>query len=69
MRLMNQVAVVTGAAVGMGRPVAQRFAGEGARVVAVDIDTRNGEAVVEGIRHAGGNAIFVRADVSQEGRS
>jgi NAD(P)-dependent dehydrogenase (short-subunit alcohol dehydrogenase family) len=66
MRLKGKVAVVTGAAVGLGRAVASRFAGEGARVVVADTNVTGGNAVVEQIRQAGGGGIFVRADVGEE---
>ncbi|HLI45391.1 MAG TPA: 3-oxoacyl-ACP reductase [Acidimicrobiales bacterium] len=59
-RLEGKVAVVTGAASGIGRASALRFAAEGAHVVAVDIDEAAGRAVAEA---AGG--LFVRADVTE----
>ncbi len=66
MRLANKVAVVTGAGAGMGKAVALRFAREGARVVVAEINSAGGEATVEAIRRSEGEAIFVRADVSEE---
>jgi NAD(P)-dependent dehydrogenase (short-subunit alcohol dehydrogenase family) len=66
MRLANKVAVVTGAGAGMGKAVALRFAHEGARVVVAEINGASGEAIVESIRRSEGEAIFVRADVSEE---
>src|SRR5690242_3208006 len=66
MRLANKVAVVTGAGAGMGKAVAVRFAREGARVVVAEINSAGGEATVEAIRQSEGEAIFVRADVSEE---
>ena len=62
--LHDKVAIVTGAANGIGRAIAIRFAAEGARVVASDLDTAHGEALVDTIIGAGGQAVFVRADVS-----
>lgn len=66
MRLDGKKALVTGAAAGIGKAVALRFAREGAHVVVSDIQTQAGEAVAESIREAGGIAHFVRADVSRE---
>ncbi|TSA81744.1 glucose 1-dehydrogenase [Deinococcus detaillensis] len=64
--LANKVAVVTGAANGMGRATALLFAREGACVVIGDIDESGGQAVAEQIRDSGGEATFVRCDVAQE---
>ncbi|HPU51427.1 MAG TPA: SDR family oxidoreductase [Burkholderiaceae bacterium] len=65
MRLASKVAIVTGAGSGFGEGIATRFAAEGARVVVNDVDTANGERVADAIRKAGGQATFVRADVSR----
>ena len=65
MRLSNKVALVTGAASGQGRVVAQVFAYEQARVVVVDIDHEGGERTAELIRDAGGEGIFVPANVAR----
>jgi len=62
--LSGQVALVTGAASGIGRAAAEIFAREGARVVAADVDRDGGEETVARIRAAGGESLFVRADVS-----
>jgi NAD(P)-dependent dehydrogenase (short-subunit alcohol dehydrogenase family) len=64
MRLAGKVAIVTGAASGIGRAAAQLFASEGAKVVVADIDDDRGETAQEQIRAAGGDATYVRADVS-----
>jgi meso-butanediol dehydrogenase / (S,S)-butanediol dehydrogenase / diacetyl reductase len=64
MKLQNRVALVTGAASGIGQAVAVRFAAEGAAVMAADVDDRNGLETVERICDAGGRAEFVRLDVS-----
>lgn len=66
MKLGGKVAIVTGAASGIGRASAITFAREGAKVVAVDIDERRGEETCERIRAAGGEAFFDRTDVSSE---
>jgi NAD(P)-dependent dehydrogenase (short-subunit alcohol dehydrogenase family) len=61
----GKVALVTGAAGGMGRATAQAFAAAGAQVVAADIAADGGEETVEKINRDGGEAVFVRTDVSQ----
>jgi NAD(P)-dependent dehydrogenase (short-subunit alcohol dehydrogenase family) len=62
--LEGKVAVVTGAAMGIGRASAQLFAREGASVVVGDIDDAGGRETVELIGRAGGEATFIRTDVS-----
>lgn len=64
MRLENKVAIVTGAGQGIGEAAALKLAEEGAKVVVSDINEQTGNAVAERIRGAGGEAEFVRADVS-----
>jgi len=66
MRLAGRNALVTGAAAGIGKAVARRFAFEGARVIVSDVEREAGEAVAESIRRSGGIAYFVHADVSRE---
>lgn len=61
--LRDKCAVITGAATGIGKGMAERFAAEGARVVVVDRDETNGRSVVEGLQRQGGAAVFVSADV------
>ncbi|MEC7418084.1 MAG: glucose 1-dehydrogenase [SAR324 cluster bacterium] len=65
MRLKDKVALITGAASGIGRESALLFAQEGAKVVAVDLNDEAGEATVAEIRSAGQAAIYVHADVSK----
>ncbi len=65
--LAGKVAVVTGAASGMGRATARLFAREGARVVLGDIDERVGVGACEEIHGEGGEATFLRTDVAVEG--
>src|SRR4051794_37165453 len=64
MRLEGKVAVITGAAGGMGKVAAELFAAEGARVVVADVLDSDGDATAAGIRSAGGEAVYVHADVS-----
>jgi NAD(P)-dependent dehydrogenase (short-subunit alcohol dehydrogenase family) len=66
MRLKDKVAIVTGAAHGMGEAEARLFAKEGARVVVADILADQAEAVASDIRAGGGEAIAVRIDVTHE---
>lgn len=58
------VAVVTGAAAGIGQAAARAFAAAGASVVLADVDSDRGEVVAAAIRAEGGKAIFVTTDVS-----
>lgn len=63
--LTGKAAIVTGAAQGIGRATARLLAGLGARVVVADIQDGRGEAVVRGIREAGGSAVYLHTDVVQ----
>jgi NAD(P)-dependent dehydrogenase (short-subunit alcohol dehydrogenase family) len=65
MRLAGKVAIITGAASGMGRAAALLFAAEGAKVVIADVDGERGPAVEAEVVAAGGDALFVRTDVSE----
>lgn len=62
--LDSKVSIVTGGAAGIGRAAALLFAREGSAVVVADIDTDGGIETVEQIEEAGGQATFVRTDVS-----
>jgi NAD(P)-dependent dehydrogenase (short-subunit alcohol dehydrogenase family) len=66
MRLEGKVALITGAASGMGASMARIFAGEGAKVVAADMLEDEGKRVVADITKANGAAMFRRLDVSNE---
>jgi NAD(P)-dependent dehydrogenase (short-subunit alcohol dehydrogenase family) len=65
MRLPSQVALVTGAASGIARAVAIRFAREGAAVMVADAGESGGQDTVNQIRASGGKALFALLDVSQ----
>lgn len=64
MRLENKTAIITGAGSGQGQAAAVGFAKEGARVVVADVNEAGGQETVDQIKSAGGEAIFVRTDVS-----
>ncbi|HBY98217.1 MAG TPA: hypothetical protein DEP84_30445 [Chloroflexi bacterium] len=66
MNLNGKVAVVTGGGSGLGRTVARKLAGAGARVVLADIAEAQGQEVAQEITAAGGKALFVCADVGDE---
>lgn len=65
-RLQGKVAIITGAAMGMGEADARLFASEGAKVVATDISVEKLRAVVSEINATGGDAIALELDVSSE---
>ncbi|MCB0664972.1 MAG: glucose 1-dehydrogenase [Saprospiraceae bacterium] len=65
MRLKNKVALITGGGSGIGKASCLLFAKEGARVVVVDISEESAAMVVEQIKSAGGDALFLKADVSK----
>lgn len=67
-RLTDKVAIITGAASGMGRATAELFAAEGARVAVTDVSPDLGSQVAEAITAAGGRARFWEMDVSDESR-
>lgn len=66
MRLKNKVAVITGAANGIGRAIAIRFAREGARVAINDIDKAAGQALESQIELVGGTSFYLHGDASSE---
>jgi NAD(P)-dependent dehydrogenase (short-subunit alcohol dehydrogenase family) len=65
-RLDGKVAIITGAASGMGRAAAVRFAGEGAAVVIADLNEDGGKAAVRDCKENGGRAVFQKTDVASE---
>ncbi|OGR93607.1 MAG: short-chain dehydrogenase [Elusimicrobia bacterium RIFCSPLOWO2_01_FULL_59_12] len=66
MRLKDKVCVITGGASGMGGAASRLFAREGAKVVVADVVESKGQETVSEIKAEGGNALFVKTDVSRE---
>ena len=64
--IAGAVAIVTGAAHGIGRAIAERYGAEGATVVVSDIDAEGADAVAKGITDSGGTAVAVTTDVSDK---
>jgi NAD(P)-dependent dehydrogenase (short-subunit alcohol dehydrogenase family) len=64
-RLAGKVAIITGAAAGIGRASGLLFAAQGAKVVCADLNEKGGQETVELIKKAGGDAVFQRCDVSK----
>ena len=64
----GKVALVTGGASGIGAACSRTLAREGAKVVVTDIDDRGGADVVKAITDAGGEAVYLRQDVTDEQR-
>ncbi len=67
-QVQDKIAIVTGAASGIGAACAEVLAREGAKVVLTDLDDARGEAVAEGIRARGGEALYLHQDVAEEAR-
>ena len=65
-RLRDKVALITGGASGIGAAHARVFTSEGARVLVCDVQDEKGRAVVDAIRHEGGQAAYVHLDVVSE---
>src|SRR5665811_143785 len=65
-RMRGKSAVITGAALGIGRACALKLAEEGAAIAVTDVDVAKGSLVAEEIRGRGGDAIFIEHDVADE---
>jgi len=63
--LADKIALVTGGGSGIGRASALAFAKEGAKVVVSDVNVGGGEATIQSIQEIGGDAHFIKADVTQ----
>ena len=63
--LENKVAIITGAAMGMGEATAKLFADAKAKVVIADFNEEKGQQVTEEINHNGGTAAFIKTDISK----
>ncbi len=66
MRLKDKIAVVTGSSTGIGRAVAELFAKEGAKILIVDVNEKDGDDAVKTIKENGGEAVFQYTDVTDE---
>lgn len=66
MKLENKVAIVTGAASGMGKAIAEGYAAEGAKVVVSDLNLEGAKQVVEGIVANGGTAFAIETNVTND---
>lgn len=65
MRLKDKIAIITGASSGIGQGIAFLFSQEGAKIIVADFQEKEGKETVEEIKRKGGEAIFVKTDVSQ----
>jgi len=65
MRLEDKVAIITGAGSGIGAATARLFAKEGAKIVVADWSEKGGQKIIEEIKTIGGEAVFVKTDVSR----
>ncbi|MCB0207651.1 MAG: SDR family NAD(P)-dependent oxidoreductase, partial [Anaerolineae bacterium] len=65
-RLQDKVAIITGGGTGIGEATSHRFVEEGAKVAVFDVNEEAGKGTVDDVSKAGGEAIFVKVDVSDE---
>lgn len=66
MRLENQIALITGAGRGIGRAIAEHYGREGARVAVADLTLESAQEAVDAIENAGGTAMAIAMDVTDE---
>lgn len=64
MKLKNRVAIVTGAAMGIGKAIAETMADEGAKIVIADVNDEAGKMTSENIKKSGGHASYIKVDVT-----
>lgn len=64
MKLKDRVAIITGAAMGIGKAIAESMADEGAKIVIADVIDEEGKRVAENINKAGGHASYIKVDVT-----
>ncbi len=65
-KLQDKVAIITGGVSGIGAASATLFAAEGAKLVLVDMNQELGDRFIEELKGQGGDAVFVKADVTNE---
>jgi NAD(P)-dependent dehydrogenase (short-subunit alcohol dehydrogenase family) len=64
MKLKDRVAIVTGAAMGIGKAIAEAMAAEGAKIVIADVNDEEGKKTAESINKSGGKASYIKVDVT-----
>src|SRR3990167_6977774 len=64
-KLKDKVAIVTGAASGIGKAIAYAFADEGADIAVIDLQEAKGQSVAKSIKDKGRKGVFVKANVSE----
>jgi 2-hydroxycyclohexanecarboxyl-CoA dehydrogenase len=64
MKLKDRIAIVTGAAMGIGKAIAEAMADEGAKIVIADVNDEEGKKTADNINKSGGHANFIKVDVT-----